>query len=314
MPNQNHPKGTPTIFNKNYIKLTLAAFLWGGTMVAGKMSGNQLSPILKSTCRFSIASILLAIIIQNKRAWIRPSKKELASLFLMGLTGVAIYNLFFFAGLKLILASRASLIIATNPICTLLYAFLFLNEKVTFYRMIGILISLFGAIIVITNGDLTLLKQNIGHGELFIFGCVISWIAYVIIGKSTMKSVPPLIANAYSVFSGCALLIISLLFESNLKEISVNLTSLNLENWLALIYLGSFGTVLGYKFYLEATQEIGPARASQFINLIPLFGVSLSAFILRETITLTTILGGGLIIGGIFLTNKAQAIEKIRNT
>ena len=100
-----------------YLKLFLTAVLWGGTFVAGRIAAQDMGPASGSFLRFAVASLLLiAMIWQAQGRLPIPARRQFIPLFLLGLSGVAAYNIFFFLGLKLIPASRASLIVASNPV------------------------------------------------------------------------------------------------------------------------------------------------------------------------------------------------------
>jgi len=72
----------------------------------------------------------------------------------------------------------------------------------------------------------------------------------------------------------------------------------------AIVYLGAFGTVIGFVWYYEGVQKLGPARTAIFNNLVPVFGVSLSVLIFDEPILISMIIGGILVIAGVSLTNR----------
>ena len=128
----------------------------------------------------------------------RPRYRDVKTLFLLlllGLTGVFAYNVFFFSGLKTVTASRASLIIAANPAFIALFSRLLFKEKLGFMRAAGIFISIAGATAVICKGSLSVvLHGRLGVGELYILGCVASWVSYSLLGKKALRNVPPLAA------------------------------------------------------------------------------------------------------------------------
>ena len=82
------------------------------------------------------------------------------------------------------------------------------------------------------------------------------------------------------------------------------MNSLLIVDWMGLLYLGLFGTVLGFVWYNEGVYHIGPTRASQFINLIPITSIGLGFLILGEDITFSLVIGSVLVISGVYLTNR----------
>jgi len=113
------------------------------------------------------------------------------------------------------------------------------------------------------------LMGGIGWGEFYILLCVGSWVTYSLIGKSIMKSLSPLIAVSYSSMIGTIALFIPAYFEG----ITTNLMYYPLDAWLAIFYLGFFGTVLGFFWYYEGIKAVGPMKASQFINFVPISAI-----------------------------------------
>ena len=78
-------------------------------------------------------------------------------------------------------------------------------------------------------------------------------------------------------------------------------------NWqviVSLLYLGVFGTVIAFIWYNEGIKAIGPARTAVFTNLVPVFGIALGALMLHESILISMVLGGVLVIAGVSLTNR----------
>jgi drug/metabolite transporter (DMT)-like permease len=223
---------------------------------------------------------------------------------LLGLTGVFSYNVFFFLGLERIEAGRASLIIANNPVFIALFSALIFRERLRPPAVLGILLSLCGALVVITRGDLpSVLHGGAGWGELFIFFCVLSWVAYSLIGKSVLTALSPLASVTWASLLGMAFLAPPALAEGLLPAAF----RYSAAGWGGILYLGVFGTVAGFVWYYRGIREIGPARASQFINLVPVSAVLLAALVLGEPLTLSLLAGGALVLTGITVTNRFAA-------
>ena len=293
-------------FHKNslpfiYTKLFLTAVFWGGTFIAGRIVAKDVGPFSAAFLRFAIASIFLLFItlrIEGKLPIIK--RGQIIPVILLGMTGVFAYNVFFFKGLKIIEAGRASLIIANNPIFITLCASYFFKEKLTPVKIAGIFISVIGAIIVITKGNLIeILNGNVGWGEFFIFCCVLTWVAYSLIGKAIMIDLSPLVSVSYSAIVGAVALFVPAYFEGIVRDMG----HYSAAQWLAIFYLGFFGTVLGFVWYYQGIKIIGPMKTSQFINFVPISAVLLAFFILGEPITLSLLFGAIFVISGVYLTN-----------
>jgi drug/metabolite transporter (DMT)-like permease len=80
--------------------------------------------------------------------------------------------------------------------------------------------------------------------------------------------------------------------------------SLRWQAWAAIIYLGAVGTVLGFIWYYEGIRAVGPSRTAVFTNLVPAFGVMLSAVLLGEDILASMLVGGAISVMGVTLTNR----------
>ena len=280
------------------------AILWGGTFIAARVVAQDVGPFSASFLRFAIASIFLVFITIRLEGKIpRLKKHQILPVILLGLTGVFAYNFFFFSGLKTVAASRGSIIVATNPIFIALFAYTFFKEKLTGINVIGILFCVSGAIIVISKGNpLGIIQGGLGAGELYILGCVASWVLYSLIGKIAMKDMSPLVAVTYSCLVGGILLF----FPACMEGMPGDIAKYSAVDWSGIFYLGFFGSVLGFTWYYQGIKKIGAAKASVFINFVPISAVILACLILKEKLDLSLITGAIMVIGGAYLTNRKR--------
>jgi drug/metabolite transporter (DMT)-like permease len=284
-----------------YIKLLMTAIFWGGTFISGRMLADSVPPFSAAFFRFLFASVCLYLLFARREGKIpKLAKQQILSVVLLGLTGVLAYNVFFFNGLKLIPAGRASIIIANNPIIISIFSALFFKESLSATKVAGILISVSGAIIAISGGDPSiLLAGGIGKGDLFIFGCVLSWSAYSLMGKRVMRDLSPFAAVSHSSAIG----MLALLIPAWMEGMPAAVPGYSLLDWGNLAYLGLFGTVLGFVWYYEGIRVIGPSRASLFINFVPISAICLAHIILKEPLTVSLLVGGALVVTGVTLNH-----------
>jgi drug/metabolite transporter (DMT)-like permease len=225
---------------------------------------------------------------------------QLLPVFLLGLTGVFFYNVFFFKGLKLIEAGRAAIIIANNPILIALLSAAIYKEKLNAIKTTGIVISVTGAILAISKGDLRVILQgHLGWGEFYIFLCVASWVTFSLLGKAVMSGLSPLASVTYSSLTGTLLLLIPAF-----REGIVNCINFSIYDWWNIFYLGFFGTVLGFVWFYEGIKKIGPTKAGLFINFVPISAILLAFFLLDEPVTFSLLIGALLVTTGVYLTNR----------
>jgi drug/metabolite transporter (DMT)-like permease len=129
---------------------------------------------------------------------------------------------------------------------------------------------------------------------------VASWVSYTLLARKVLVRVPPLTATAYSTFAG--MLILAALAAPGAS--GQKLASISPEVWAAIVFLGLFGTTLGFKWYVDGISWLGAGRAAQFINLVPVFAVAQSMLILGERPSLGSLMGGLLVILGLFTTQR----------
>jgi drug/metabolite transporter (DMT)-like permease len=294
-----------------YVKLVLTAIFWGGTFVAGRIVAQGAGPFAAACLRFVFASLFLAILTRRFEGPLpRLEGGQVFAAFLLGMTGVFAYNVLFFFGLKTVTASRASLIIATNPVFISLCAAMFFRERLDGRKILGILLSVTGAATVISRGaPWQIMGGALGWGELALFGCVLSWVAYSLIGKRIMKGLAPMAAVTYSCLIGAAALTVPAYVEG----ITSQMPTYTFEIWLAILYLALFGSALGFSWYYQGIQAIGPSRAGIFINLVPVSAVVLAWLLLHETMHLSLIVGAVLVTAGVYLTNSGNRREEARS-
>lgn len=287
-----------------FFKLLLTAFFWGGTFIAGRAIAGHVPPFSAAFLRFAVATIFLALFLVRIEGRIPALRKEQAlPILVLGMTGVFAYNFFFFKGLQTIEAGRAAVIIANNPIFIALFSALLFKERLSRLQIMGILLSVTGAVIVVSRGHvLDVFQRGFGQGEALIFGCVLSWVTFSLVGKTVLAKLSPLTAIFFAALVGSVALFLPACSEGLLTDVLHYRT----VDWLSIFYLGFFGTVAGFVWYYEGIRKIGPTKAGLFINFVPISAVVLAFFMLHEPITPSLFLGTFLVVFGVLFTNNRR--------
>ena len=295
-----------------YLMLLAMATLWGGTFIAGRLIGTSVDPYSAAFLRFAIASACLWLLtFYSERRLPRLSARQAVSVILLGLTGIFAYNIFFFRGLETVPAGQAAAVIAMNPAVIALLSMILFGERGGIQRLFGIVLSLLGALIVISNGQpLSLLQGGLGAGRLDIVMCVFSWVAYSLIGKRVLDGLSPLVSVTYASTAGMLMLAWPVLTNGTASQWA----GYGVQAWSSLLYLGLGGTVIGFVWYYRGIQRIGAMRASVFINFVPVSAIVLGHLVLGEAIGWPLALGAVLVITGVYLTNRAHSRRAILRT
>ena len=283
--------------------------LWGGTFIAGRTLSQTLSPYSAAFCRFAVAAVGMVLLLWSQGERLpRLKATQILPVVVLGLSGVLVYNVCFFSGLQTITASRAGLIIALNPIFITLCSALLFRQPLPPLSLAGTAVALLGAALVLSEGQLqTLLSQGVSQGDLWLLGCVGSWVVYSLVGKQVMGSLSPLATATYSIWVG-AIALFPLAIHQGLWQ------SLPVQPWVAWVgvfYLGLLGTVLGFSWYYEGIQALGAPQAAIFINLVPVFAVTFGVLLLREPFSGALSWGGGRVVLGVVVVNWPQTQQPL---
>jgi len=286
-----------------YLKLVLMAVFWSGVFPAVNIMLKSMGLFTSVFLRFWAAAVILLIVLRLREHRLpRPSPREAVLVVGLGLLGITLYNSLFMAGLGLVEASRAAVIVPTNPAFTALFAALLLKERFSAARAAGIVCCVFGALWVLARGDArAFLELNFGTGELILVVCIFMWSAYTLLGRIALSALPPLALTTYVMTAGSLALALPAWLEQD------SLAGATWQAWVALGYLIVFGTVLPFLWFNEGVKALGAARASQFINLVPPIAVAESVLILGEPMTPALYVGAALVVVGLYLTNKPKS-------
>lgn len=285
-----------------YTKLVLMALFWSGVFPAINIVLASMGLFISVFLRFWFAAVILLILLRLREPRLpRPSPRETVLVIGLGILGISVYNTLFTAGLSLVEASRAAVIVPTNPAFTALFAAVFLKERLGGVRAAGIGLCVLGALWVLARGDFrSFLALDFGLGELLLVVCIFMWSAYTLLGRVALSGLPALALTAYVMTAGAVMLAVPAWFDAQ------PLSSVTWQSWAALGYLIVFGTVLPFLWFYEGVKALGAARAAQFINLVPPLAVAESVLILGEPMTPALYVGAALVVVGLYLTNRPR--------
>lgn len=290
------------LFANPYILLTLTVLFWSGNMVIGRGARGDIPPLAFAFWRWAIAFMLiLPLALPHLKEQWPLLKKGWKPVVFLGLLGVGGYNTFAYMALQNTTATNATLLNSFIPIATIAISWAFLGKHLRRIEGIGVLISLCGAMTIISRGDLAVLAHlNLNVGDLWMLMAVLDWAIYTIGLAWRPAGVHPMLMLGALTAVGLSALAPAYAWEM-MQGQSINL---NAGSLTALAYVGIFPSFIGYIFYNKGVAEVGASQASLFIHLMPVFGTLLSFIFLGEIPLWYHYAGIGLIFTGIWLTMK----------
>jgi len=284
-----------------YAALVVTAICFGGTWVAASVAVDALPPFTIAAVRFALASSLLwagARVAGFRLAPVRAA--DLPLIAGLGLTAVAGYNFLFLTGLSLAPATDGSLIVpGISPIVTALLAAPILGERLRRPMLAGMLLAIVGLLLVVnpqggTSGERLL-------GDLCFLGGAVLWGMYSVLSRIGGARFDSVSATLYGTLAGTVILVPPALLEGGVSR----LAQAHAGAWLGIGYLAAFGTVVGFGLLQFGIRRLGASRAISFALLVPVVGVSSSAWLLAEPIGPFTVVGGAVILAGLWLVERS---------
>lgn len=246
---------------------------------------------------FWLTRKLLKVRIKGYMAWI--------FIVLATFTGIFFNNVLFQMGIRDTLATNVSLIMALTPITTTFISFLVFREPLHGKQVLGIFFAFFGVVLVVLKGSLrNLIEFSVNIGDLFIVCSLLSFsISFIFIKKAVDHKVPSELMTAYGHAISLIFIIPFLFMEQSTSGWS-SIPSTPIY-WLLLIFMGIFPTALGNMLWNRGIAELGPSKATIFMNGTPLVTAIASFFVLGEVINGIQILGFFIIATGVILGSQS---------
>ncbi len=291
-----------------HARLVGMAILWGASWPAGRILAQAMPPMSAAASRFTIASVLLLIWLRLAQgAWPTLTAKQWRGLVLGAAVGVFAYAVLFMMALQRVDASRAALVVTTNPVFTTLLAAWLFGERMNVRIALGMVFALLGATIVLTHGEPWMIFSGaLGWGEVMLLGCVAGWTGYTLIGKGMLSGIDSLVTTTFTAVIGTVMLWVAAMTFEGPATMSAAVQALTPGQWGAMVFIAIGSTVIAYAWYNRGIAELGAGTAASYISLVPVFGVASSVVWLGERLDGALMVGGALAILGLVISNLGR--------
>lgn len=298
------------INKRSILKFSLMCLFWGTTANAVKIGLlNGFTKFLYAGLRYSFASvfIFLSITVLKKKNVsnklkdkVKIHKNEIGKMFTLAVFMFIIPDLTFFSGIVYLPTNIASIIGATIPLFTIIFAHILLNDdKFTIFKLLGLLIISSGMIFLLIS---TKKSFNIQNQKLYILGFTLNLITCISVGFANVLARKFELKTNFSnsmfiqtLFAGIIILIISIFTED------FNKIKPNWKAYATLIHVASIGTVIPFLMYYSMISRVGPSKMSSVSVIIPFISVIFSLIFFRERLNIFSFISSVIIFIGVII-------------
>tara|TARA_B100001559_G_scaffold210853_1_gene176723 strand:+ start:699 stop:1586 length:888 start_codon:yes stop_codon:yes gene_type:complete len=285
------------------ILLTLLGLIWGSSFLNIKIATYSYEPFTLALIRVIFASIPLYILCKIKNIRIKAFSKNWRPYALIGLCNIAIPFTLIAIGTSQINSYLAAMLMSTTPMSGSILAHFFTkDEKITFFKSIGILVG-FSGIVFLFFDKLIINENNYIYALITILGSTFYSVGGILTLK-LKKEGNENVTTSTTLWSIIFLFPLSLLVETPWQS------SPTVESTLALFYLGVIATGLAWLIRFRILTVNGLVFQTQVAYLIPIFGVLFGYFLMDEIITWRVLISLVIIIIGIYIVKKNNKGKK----
>jgi drug/metabolite transporter (DMT)-like permease len=284
-----------------------AVIFWGFSFIATKVALREMNPFTLLTLRFGIGGLLLLLVqLQKDRRFLKAfSFKDWVSIIFLATVGISGHTLLQAFGLLYTTAIHTGWIVAIMPIFITVAARFYLGEAITLRKIGGIVLGFLGIFLVISKGvfSLSIFRFGSTFGDSLILISALTWTAFTVGGRGFLSRSSPLAAITPMMIVGCLITFpfTWLKWEWNL------LFHLSTAAWMGILFLGVFCSGLAYLFWYSALEKKDSSMVGMYLYLEPFVTLIGAYFLLGEEIQWITLMGGGMILLGVYLATRKSS-------
>jgi len=279
-----------------------AVTVWGASFIATKVALQDVSPATVVWLRFGMGVVILGIAVTARKQFAWPEKKEWLYFALLGFLGIAFHQWLQSTALTTSRASTTAWLVATTPVFMALLGWLVLKEKLTWLQTGGIMLATLGVLLVVSDGDPSTisLRQFGAPGDILVLISSVNWAVFSALSRRGLKSHPATRMMFFVMTLGWLFSGIPFVSSQGPHEIP----NLTVNGWVGVTFLGLFCSGLAYIAWYDALKALPTGQLGAFLYLEPPVAVVVAALVLSESFTWAALLGGAIILFGVWLVNR----------
>jgi drug/metabolite transporter (DMT)-like permease len=281
----------------------IACLIWSGNFIVAKAVATEIPPIALAFYRWLTATICIAPFAYTKFKVEWPIVKQHRNyLLITAFAGFTCYNCFLYMGAHYTSAINLALIGTTSsPVFATILAVMMFNEKIGWFRIVGMAVCLIGIVLLLSKGSWERLAQfHFSTGDILTLLGALSFAFY----NNLAKRKPSSMSNINFLFTGFTagtVMLFPFFMAENIWVDQTTTWSWNIG--AAILYLGIGTSILAYLFWNKSIQILGPSRTVLFGNLIPIFSSIEAVLLLNESFTLIQGISSIIVLTGLIIAN-----------
>lgn len=297
------PTTTPRVDLRVHAALLFVQLTFGGFSVLGKIALGVLPPLALAGMRVLFAAPLLMMLALRRERRL-PPLREFGMLAILGFTGVFVNQILFIIGLHHTTAINASILMPSIPVFTVAVAMVTRVERPSAYRLLGICISVIGALMMLDVTGFTL-SSGTSYGNLLVLLNCLSYAVFLVLARPILLRLPPLTVIAWTFVlggAGVAVIAAPTLF-------TVSWSTIPTRVWLAVAYILLLPTLVNYLLNTWAIRRSSSSLVAAYTTLQPVAAGIFGVLLLGERITALEVAGFCMIGAGLGLTSYPRGRE-----
>lgn len=280
----------------------LAVLIWSMNIAVTRYVADYITPVSISFYRWLVAFIILTPFMA-KKVWQNRHliQQHFWQFAILSAFGMVLYQGLAYSAAHHTSATNMGIINAFIPVFTIFVSMFILREIPNRFAVIGSILSFFGLIYVMAQGDFASLLGLSGHSGDFVMILAVFFYAFYGVFLKKWQFKVPLLISLYVQIGFALVYHLPFIFWFGLQGIDTN-------NVASVLYAGMFPSLIAPFFWMLAVQYLGPNRTSIFMNLMPVFTAIIAFFWLNEAWTIYHSIGGVIILLGIVLAQKKTAV------
>lgn len=287
------------------LQLILATVFWGGVFSTGKLLAPHLPPFTVTLARYGFAALVLLPLAwrEFRTIW----REDVPMLVLVGLFSSTLFNACLFVGLRFAPAGDAVLAPAASPLIIALITAAFMGARHARAKLASLGVSAAGVVLLFlaSAGDQSGGSRLFGDAMILLTSTF--WSCYLIFSARFAGRYSPRLLSAITALAGTLSSLPFAVAEGGLSKFA----TLPPFGWALVGYLSMLGTVAAFLLWSQGVQAVGAAKASLFMNLIPVWILLGAVGALHEHLVPLQWAGMLALLAGLFGANLAE--RSVRN-